>query len=502
MKITKRFTPLFVASLLFAALTGCTSGGNQPVAKKDAEITIALTNDQQFNENEFVEPQITVNPASLQKTVSYYKGQEKLNAAPQSVGDYTISVLTAETAEYKATTATKNFLIRKVPTLKFYVGDTEIQDNAEVNVGSTITVRSSVDGANPTLKFYSTQGLELQGMPETTGMYTAKATVARTTTIGSVEAEISFELKDAAKVDPVIKFFYNGVQSGNAHWVREGFGDSQFYPDEWDITKLTWTVEPSTAQYTMSYAKDEVAIDALPETYTKGTYVVQVNVAAQPGVNAGFNYVMFTINERSTKATPVITYYLNGEATSREAGVKCITGSWGTSTFKIGDTVSITFTVDPKDEANTDWWYELNEVPKGKTLPTEPGTYAFVVDIQEGENHTALHDYVLFVLEAALPTPVITYYLNGEATSREAGVKCITGSWGTSTFKIGDTVSITFTVNPKDEANTDWWYELNEVNKGQTFPTEPGTYAFVVDIKASATHNAIHDYVLFVLEAA
>ena len=109
MKITKRFTPLFVAGLLFEALTGCTSGGNQPVAKKDAEITIALTNDQQFNENEFVEPQITVTPASLQKTVSYYKGQEKLNAAPQSVGDYTISVLTEETAEYKATTATKNF---------------------------------------------------------------------------------------------------------------------------------------------------------------------------------------------------------------------------------------------------------------------------------------------------------------------------------------------------------------------------------------------------------
>ena len=399
MKITKKFTPLFVAGLLFAALTGCTPGGS-PVVKKDAEINIALTDNQQFNENEFVEPQITVTPASLTKTVSYYQGQEKLNAAPQSVGDYTISVSTAENAEYKATTASKNFLIRKVPTLKFYVGDNELQDGGIVNTGSTVTVRASVDGANPTLKYFSAQGLELDAMPQTQGMYTAKATVARTATIGSAEAEISFELRDAAKVDPVIKFFYNSKECGNAHWINEGYGDSQYYPDEWDITKLTWTVTPTTAQFTISYEKDETPITELPTTYTKGTYVVRIDVAEQEGVNAGFNYVMFAIKERSSKVTPAVTYYLNGEPTSREAPAKCITGNWGTSTFKIGDTVNITFTVDPEDEANTDWWYELSEVPQGKTFPTTAGTYAFVVDIKASATHNALHDYVLFVLEA------------------------------------------------------------------------------------------------------
>ena len=257
--------------------------------KKDVSISIAMEDGKQFNENEFVEPAVTVDPSSLNATVVYYQGEQELAAAPQAVGDYKIVAKTAETEEYNAGLASKNFLIRKVPTISFFYGqDQALEADHQFDLADgdyNIYAKSSVEGANFTYSYLNSEGAALSAKPNEVGTYYFVADVERTETIGSVSKSIRFSLVDSSSgivaVDPTIKFFYDGEQKClENNWLNTGYADSQFFDNEFDITKFSYTVEPEGATFAETWTLNDQPIEKpTANPLAAGTYAVTIAVS-------------------------------------------------------------------------------------------------------------------------------------------------------------------------------------------------------------------------------
>ena len=367
-------------SVLALALAGCGSNQNTPSGeKKDVSITIALEDGKQFNENEFVAPQVSVDPSSITPAITYYSGETSLGeTAPQTVGDYKIVVTTKETKEYNAGLESKSFLIRKVPTLSFYYGeDQKLEDNHRFDLsegGYNIYAKSSIEGATIEYTYMDDVGNKLSNKPTEVGVYYLKADVERTETIGSTSATIGFELIDSTAggpVDPIITFFYDGEQAClESNWLIEGFWASHFDADKFDINKLTYTVYPEGASYAESWTLK--ALDAPEEAdgspiskptanpLDEGIYTITITVSANSVANAGFRWAGFVINPHSGgdegPVNPVIKFYYDGA----EA---CLDNNWliegfGPSHFDAADfdINKLTYTVYPEGADYAESW--------------------------------------------------------------------------------------------------------------------------------------------------
>ena len=307
MKFTrvKSFVLLPILAMIMAGCGQSNAGTTPATEKQDVSISIAIEDGKQFNENEFVAPTVTVNPSSLTPTITYYKGETSLgDAVPQTVGDYKITATTAETGEYNAGLASKSFLIRKVPTLSFYYGDNQpLDEGHKFNLDEgdfNIYAKASIAEATISYSYLGSDGTAINGKPNAAGVYYLMASVERTSTIGSTSATCKFELitgSGPVAVDPTIRFFYDGEEKciSGSNWLNEGYGDTTFNANDFDVTKLTYTVSPSGAQYSVAWTLNDNPIEAPSNPLASGTYALTITVTANEVANAGVKWALFAI---------------------------------------------------------------------------------------------------------------------------------------------------------------------------------------------------------------
>ncbi len=515
----------------------------EPVVKKDVSITIAMEDGKQYNEGEFVAPAVSVNPSSLTPVISYYKGQQELGSeAPQSVGDYKIVAKTSETEEYKAGLASKSFLIRKVPTISFFYGEDnplEVDHQFDLANGDyNIYAKSSVEGANFTYSYLDAQGARLSAKPQQEGTYYFVADVARTSTIGSASKSIRFEVVDSSSgvvtVDPVIKFFYKGEQAClESNWLIGGYAASHFDAADFDITQLTYTVDPANATYAETWSLK--ALDAPEEAegepiakptanpLAPGIYAVTITVSETKVAHSAVKWAGFVINDNGEtpptpgeKVKPTITYFYNGEEACLESN--WLIGGYAASHFDAADfdINKLTYTVAPQGSPYTESWTlkaldapeeaEGSPIAKPTANPLAPGIYTITVNVTEGEHNLAGFRWAGFVINDNGQTPpspgekvapTITYFYNGEEACLESN--WLNGGFAASHFDAADfdINKLTYTVSPADSPYTESWtlkaLDAPEEAEGSPIakpsnPLAPGIYTITVNVTEGA-HN-------------
>ena len=474
--IFTKFKSLVLVPLFALLLAGCTNGGGgnvDPVQKQDPVISIVLEDGKQFNVGEFVEPQITVVPADLEKTVSYSTKNSNLGSTiPNEVGDYKITVTTKENENYKAGSASKDFIIRNVPTLSFYYGnDVALEEGHVFDLDNfpEIYAKSSVAGANITYSYSNASGEALQNKPSTAGVYFITASVARTETIGNTSASISFELVDAHQETPVIKFFYNGEEKClESNWLDGGFAQSHYNAEDFDITKLSWTVTPASAVYTASWTLK--ALDA-PEEAEGSPIAAPTTNPLAPGIysvtitvtnSTVFRWAGFVINDSGQPVDQTtIKFFYNGEE-------KCLESNWLDGGFAQShydaanfDITKLSWTVTPASAVYTVSWtlkaLDAHEEAEGSpiaaptTNPLAPGIYAVTIAV----TNTSIVKWAGFVINDNGSTPPepqgdpeIKFFYNGEE-------KCLESNWLDGGFAQShydaanfDITKLTWTVTP------------------------------------------------------
>ena len=214
-------------------------------------------------------------------------------------------------------------------------------------------------------------------------------------------------------------------------------------------------------EYSVYYNKGEEVYGTTYPTET-GTYAMVVEVTGNDQYNDLKQWLVFKIVEN--KLTPEITISINN-----------------------GDTLVIGKDVAPEvsvsDGLAYTTYFEQEGVFYSNALPTEPGTYSFIVEVEETETHNSARTWRWFYLVEDKPTPEISF-------SIESGTTLTIGVDEAPTVTVTD--DLPYTVH----------YDKSEAFYSNDFPTEPGTYAMIVTVAATETHNAAKKWVVFTLVEA
>ena len=519
MKITKKIIPFVLAGFLGMVVTACanpntssvgpsSSTSDTPITKQDPTITIGLVEGEQYEVDGFRTPTITITPETLTHTVTYYKGGTSVGSeAPTETGDYTITVTTTETAEYNAGSLSKSFLLRHIPTLTFYYGDdVPLADGHQFRVGEELNIyaKSSVETAVITYSYSDATGATLDAAPTEEGVYFLNASVARTDTIGSATASISFELLPAVvKENPTIKFYWDGteINTKESHWLTGSYATSSFYVDEFDLSKLTYQVTEGV-EYKTQYEINEVPVE-LTDPLTPATYAFKITTVEDDKYLSAIDWVLFEVKARPVKEVPTITFYWDGVAVNTKES-HWLTGSYATSSFYVDefDLSKLTYQVTEGVEYKTQ--YEINEVPVELTDPLTPATYAFKITTSESDTHISVVDWVLFEVKARpqKTVPTITFSYNGETLDFEADGDHWWGEgWANSQHYSDefDIEKLTYEVSDGLTGIASW--KLDEAPiEAPTNPLKPGTYALTVDVEETETTTAASTWLLFIIK--
>jgi len=530
--------------------------------KKDVVISISMEEGKQYNIGEFVEPLVTVNPSSLTPSITYYQGESSLGSeAPQSVGDYKIVAKTAETDEYNAGLASKNFLIRQVPQITFYYGNDQLLEADHsfdlANGTYNIYAKSSVAGANFTYSYMNSEGIAINGKPSAPGTYYIVANVARTSTIGSASKSIRFNLVDSSHgqvaVDPVITFFYKGEQAClESNWLIGGFAASHFDAADFNINDLTYTVTPAGASYVESWSLKalDAPEDAEGDSITRptanplapGIYAITITVSETSVAHAAVKWAGFVINDNGQtppqpgdKVSPTITFFYQGAEACLESN--WIVGGFAAShfdaaNFNIND---LTYTVAPAGAPYSESWtlkaLDALEAAEGSPIsrPTAsilgPGIYTITINVTEGENNLPGSKWAGFVINdngqggggGGDPTPqpgtkvdpTITFYYDGQEACLESN--WIIGGFAASHFDAAnfDINKLTYTVAPAGASYDESWTlkaldapeaaEGSLITKPTSNPLGSGIYTITITVNEGTNNNAGFRWAGFVI---
>ena len=519
MKITKKIIPFVLAGFLGMVVTACanpntssvgpsSSTSDTPITKQDPTITIGLVEGEQYEVDGFRTPTITITPETLTHTVTYYKGGTSVGSeAPTETGDYTITVTTTETAEYNAGSLSKSFLLRHIPTLTFYYGDdVPLADDHQFRVGEELNIyaKSSVETAVITYTYSDATGATLDAAPEEEGVYFLNASVARTDTIGSATASISFELLPAVvKENPTIKFYWDGteINTKESHWLTGSYATSSFYVDEFDLSKLTHEVTEGV-EYETQYEINEVPVE-LTDPLTPATYAFKITTSESDTHISVVDWVLFEVKARPQKTVPTITFSYNGETLDFEADGDHWWGEgWANSQHYSDefDIEKLTYEVSDGLTGIASW--TLDEAPiEAPTNPLKPGTYALTVAVEETETTTAASTWLLFIIKDK-SAPKISLSYDGTAIDTSSN-HWIGEGYGDSQYDAADfdVTKLTYTVTDDIPATVTWKLNDNPIEE-PTNPLAPGTYAMTVTVTAGDGHLGASDYVLFVIKEA
>ncbi len=190
-------------------------------------------------------PSVTGNTGNGAVTYTYYQGDKALEKAPTNAGTYTVKATIAETANYKAAVASKEFTIAKAAitpavTIKGWTfGETA---NAPTVTGNT---------GNGAVTYTYYQGdTALEKAPTHAGTYTVKAAIAETANYKAGEASTEFTIANAEF--PVTAKGFEGAYDGKEHGISastkvEGakvyFSDKML--DEAGFVKANQTASPT-----------------------------------------------------------------------------------------------------------------------------------------------------------------------------------------------------------------------------------------------------------------
>ena len=516
MKITKKFIPFVLAGFLGMLITACgnpntssagsSSSSEAPITKQDPTITIGLVEGEQYEVDGFKTPTITVTPETLTHTVTYYKGGTSVGSdAPTETGDYTITVTTTETAEYNAGSLSKSFLLRHIPTLTFYYGDdVPLADGHQFRVGEELNIyaKSSVETAVITYTYSDAAGTTLDAAPVEEGVYFLNASVARTDTIGSATASISFELLPAVvKENPTITFYWDGteINTKESHWLTGSYATSSFYVDEFDLSKLTYEVTDGV-EYSTQYEINEAPV-TLTDPLTPATYAFKITTVENDNYLSAIDWVLFEVKARPVKEVPTITFYWDGVAVNTKES-HWLAGSYAASCFYVDEFDLSKLTYEVTDGVEYTSQYEVNEAPVTLTDPITPATYAFKITTTESDTHISVVDWVLFEVKERPQkvAPTITFFWKGEAVNTKE-THWLAGSYAASSFYVDefDLDSLTYEVTTGVTYTTQ--YEIDEVPVTLTDPLTPATYAFKITTTEDSTYTSVVDWVLFEIKA-
>ena len=483
--------------------------------------------DSQYFANEFDVTKLTytVTP-NLDAVVSWTLDEAPIAAPsnPLAAGTYAMTVTVAAGATNNEAVRWALFVIKESgqgkvdPAIKFfYDGQEKCLENNWLNSGYsdsqffanefdvtklsyTVTPQASAE-VSWTL---NDNPISAPTNPLAAGTYAMTVNVAASDTVNAAVKWALFAIKESApgKVDPQIQFFYDGAEKciSGSRWLNEGYGDTQFYASEFDVSKLTYTVTPE-ASAEVSWTLNEVAHAAPSNPLDAGTWAMTVTVAASDTVNAGSAYALFAI--KADKTDPTIKFFYDGAEKCLESN--WLNGGYADSQFYANefDVTKLSYTVTPELEAEVSW--TLDEVAhSAPSNPLDAGTWAMTVSVAAGADNNAAVKWALFVIKEAAPEkqdPTIKFFYDGAE-------KCISGSrwlnegYGDTQFYASefDVSKLTYTVTPEASAEVSW--TLNEVaHAAPSNPLDAGTWAMTVTVAASDTVNAGSAYALFAIKA-
>lgn len=226
-------------------------------------------------------------------------------------------------------------------------------------------------------------------------------------------------------------------------------------------------VTSENADYDWYFARNDGAENLGQTIPTEpGTYTIELHLEGSKLYNDVHAFRWFKI---VNKATPTVQFTIENGAEFTYDG----TGE----APNIGATV-----LEQGVEFNT--YFEKDGVNIGTSIPTEPGTYSFIVETVENDDYVSTRAFRWFVIKSpSLLEPTITF---GETTK--------------FTYD-GNPHTPTFTVSPEG-LTYKIHYEQNEAFYSNDAPTEVGWYALIVEVEAGNGYAAARKWQTFEIKAA
>ena len=251
--------------------------------------------------------------------------------------------------------------------------------------------------------------------------------------------------EEVIKADPTVEFLFEAGES----FVMGGSEEP------------TFVVTPSELTYSVRFERNEAVVGSTFNALTEvGTYAIIVTVNGNDEYNTVEKWTTFKVKGSKLDATIEV---------SIENG----------TTLYIGVDSAPTVTVTP---SNLD--YEIiytkddGAVELGSEFPTEPGTYAINVRVNETDEYNYTSTFRWFVLKEVAVTEVVKVDPVFEENSD--GALVFVGFIDEN----GESITLdsqVYTVH----------YEKSEVPVGSAVPTEPGSYSVVVSLDINSNYEFI-----------
>ena len=251
--------------------------------------------------------------------------------------------------------------------------------------------------------------------------------------------------EEVIKVDPTVEFLFEAGES----FVMGGSEEP------------TFVVTPSELTYSVRFEKNEAVVGSTFSALTEvGTYAIIVTVNGNDEYNTVEKWTTFKVKGAKLDATIEV---------SIENG----------TTLYIGVDSAPTVTVTPSDLT-----YEIiytkddGAVELGSEFPTEPGTYAINVRVNETDEYNYTSTFRWFVLKEVAVTEVVKVDPVFEENSD--GALVFVGFIDEN----GESITLdsqVYTIH----------YEKSEVPVGSAVPTEPGSYSVVVSLDINSNYEFI-----------
>lgn len=145
---------------------------------------------------------------------------------------------------------------------------------------------------------------------------------------------------------------------------------------------------------------------------------------------------------------------------------------------EIGQVPTFSYTVE-ETLLESSWKYvDSTSIDLGHTVPSEEGTYKYVVNVTGNDEFNSLEVYLSFTLTApSKETPVVTITVNDTLVSGDSA----------GSFEEDTTITFAYTVTP-DTLESTYYFASGETNLGKEVPTAIGSYSYVVSVTGNETY--------------
>ena len=375
------------------------------------------------------DPSVTKNSGNGAVTYTYYKGEEKLDGVPTSAGTYTVKASVAETSNYTAGSASREFTVAK-RSLKI-----------------TADKAGKVYGTDDPALTYSVEGT-LVGEDKITGSLSREKgdnTGEYKIGQGSLTAGDNYEVEfvsDKFTITPaefkVKASGYSGAYDGKDH----GIAVSADVEDA-KICYLVSETEPTEADFT------EDALTESPKYKNTGTYKIWYCITS-PNYSTVISYQTVEITKAAIAPKVSLANWTYGE----KQGVPKIEGLPENTDFSAGVT-----------------YYKKGSDKALGTEPTDAGEYTVVAVIDESANYLGGEAEADFSIAKAEIKPSVTIegWKNGETANKPV----VTGNAGNASVK--------FEYMAKD---------AEDGKLSETVPTAVGIYVVKASVAETANYKA------------